>query len=63
MSRIWNFSAGPAALPEEVLQQAQEEHQQPYPKGVIPGHVQGEVAAQGGGIAPVLLWHYLCPGL
>ena len=25
MSRIWNFSAGPAALPEEVLQQAQEE--------------------------------------
>src|SRR5574343_251239 len=25
MSRIWNFSAGPAALPEEVLQQAQAE--------------------------------------
>ena len=25
MSRIWNFSAGPAALPEEVLCQAQEE--------------------------------------
>jgi len=25
MSRIWNFSAGPAALPEEVLKQAQEE--------------------------------------
>lgn len=25
MSRIWNFSAGPAALPEEVLTQAQEE--------------------------------------
>ncbi|PLY12285.1 MAG: phosphoserine transaminase [Sedimenticola sp.] len=25
MSRIYNFSAGPAALPEEVLQQAQEE--------------------------------------
>ncbi len=25
MSRIWNFSAGPAALPEEVLRQAQEE--------------------------------------
>ncbi len=25
MSRIWNFSAGPAALPEEVLLQAQEE--------------------------------------
>ncbi|MDP3539082.1 MAG: 3-phosphoserine/phosphohydroxythreonine transaminase [Azonexus sp.] len=25
MRRIWNFSAGPAALPEEVLRQAQEE--------------------------------------
>lgn len=25
MSRIWNFSAGPAALPEEVLRQVQEE--------------------------------------
>ncbi|MDP2880810.1 MAG: 3-phosphoserine/phosphohydroxythreonine transaminase [Azonexus sp.] len=25
MSRIWNFSAGPAALPEEVLRQAQED--------------------------------------
>jgi len=25
MSRVWNFSAGPAALPEEVLRQAQEE--------------------------------------
>jgi phosphoserine aminotransferase len=25
MSRIWNFSAGPAALPEDVLRQAQEE--------------------------------------
>ena len=25
MSRIWNFSAGPAALPEEVLKQAQAE--------------------------------------
>ena len=25
MSRVWNFSAGPAALPEEVLCQAQEE--------------------------------------
>jgi phosphoserine aminotransferase len=25
MSRIWNFSAGPAALPEEVLRKAQEE--------------------------------------
>jgi phosphoserine aminotransferase len=25
MNRLWNFSAGPAALPEEVLQQAQEE--------------------------------------
>ncbi len=25
MNRIWNFSAGPAALPEEVLLQAQEE--------------------------------------
>ena len=25
MGRIWNFSAGPAALPEEVLRQAQEE--------------------------------------
>lgn len=25
MSRVYNFSAGPAALPEEVLQQAQEE--------------------------------------
>ena len=25
MARIWNFSAGPAALPEEVLRQAQEE--------------------------------------
>ena len=25
MSRIWNFSAGPAALPEEVLEQAQAE--------------------------------------
>ncbi|MCE1183800.1 MAG: 3-phosphoserine/phosphohydroxythreonine transaminase [Rhodocyclales bacterium] len=25
MSRIWNFSAGPAVLPEEVLRQAQEE--------------------------------------
>lgn len=25
MSRVWNFSAGPAALPEEVLLQAQEE--------------------------------------
>ena len=25
MSRIWNFSAGPAALPEEVLRQAQDE--------------------------------------
>ena len=25
MSRLWNFSAGPAALPEEVLRQAQEE--------------------------------------
>ncbi len=25
MTRIWNFSAGPAALPEEVLKQAQEE--------------------------------------
>jgi len=25
MTRIWNFSAGPAALPEEVLQQAQAE--------------------------------------
>ncbi len=25
MSRIWNFSAGPAALPEAVLKQAQEE--------------------------------------
>jgi phosphoserine aminotransferase len=25
MSRIWNFSAGPAALPEPVLRQAQEE--------------------------------------
>jgi phosphoserine aminotransferase len=25
MSRIWNFSAGPAALPEEVLRQAQAE--------------------------------------
>ena len=25
MSRIWNFSAGPAALPEAVLQQAKEE--------------------------------------
>lgn len=25
MSRIWNFSAGPATLPEEVLHQAQEE--------------------------------------
>ena len=25
MTRIWNFSAGPAALPEEVLLQAQEE--------------------------------------
>jgi len=25
MSRAWNFSAGPAALPEEVLQQAREE--------------------------------------
>ncbi len=25
MSRVWNFSAGPAALPEEVLKQAQEE--------------------------------------
>ncbi len=25
MSRAWNFSAGPAALPEEVLKQAQEE--------------------------------------
>jgi len=25
MSRIWNFSAGPAALPEAVLRQAQEE--------------------------------------
>jgi phosphoserine aminotransferase len=25
MTRVWNFSAGPAALPEEVLQQAQEE--------------------------------------
>ena len=25
MSRIWNFSAGPAALPEEVLTQAREE--------------------------------------
>lgn len=25
MPRVWNFSAGPAALPEEVLRQAQEE--------------------------------------
>ncbi|MDP3639151.1 MAG: aminotransferase class V-fold PLP-dependent enzyme, partial [Azonexus sp.] len=25
MSRVWNFSAGPAALPEEVLRQAQAE--------------------------------------
>ena len=25
MTRLWNFSAGPAALPEEVLRQAQEE--------------------------------------
>jgi len=25
MSRVWNFGAGPAALPEEVLRQAQEE--------------------------------------
>ncbi len=25
MSRVWNFSAGPAALPEEVLRQAAEE--------------------------------------
>ena len=25
MSRVWNFSAGPAALPEEVLRQAQDE--------------------------------------
>ncbi|MFZ2267605.1 MAG: 3-phosphoserine/phosphohydroxythreonine transaminase [Azonexus sp.] len=25
MTRVWNFSAGPAALPEEVLKQAQEE--------------------------------------
>ncbi len=25
MNRVWNFSAGPAALPEEVLRQAQEE--------------------------------------
>ena len=25
MSRVWNFSAGPAALPEEVLLQAQAE--------------------------------------
>jgi len=25
MSRVWNFSAGPAALPEDVLRQAQEE--------------------------------------
>ena len=25
MSRVWNFSAGPAALPDEVLRQAQEE--------------------------------------
>ena len=25
MSRVFNFSAGPAALPEQVLQQAQEE--------------------------------------
>lgn len=25
MSRVWNFSAGPAALPEEVLRRAQEE--------------------------------------
>ncbi|NJD23988.1 MAG: 3-phosphoserine/phosphohydroxythreonine transaminase [Betaproteobacteria bacterium] len=25
MTRVWNFSAGPAALPEEVLRQAQEE--------------------------------------
>ncbi len=25
MTRIWNFSAGPAALPEEVLRQAQED--------------------------------------
>ena len=25
MGRIWNFSAGPAALPEEVLLQAQAE--------------------------------------
>ena len=25
MSRIYNFSAGPAMLPEEVLQQAREE--------------------------------------
>lgn len=25
MARVFNFSAGPAALPEEVLQQAREE--------------------------------------
>ena len=25
MARVWNFSAGPAALPEPVLQQAQAE--------------------------------------
>ncbi len=25
MSRVYNFSAGPAMLPEEVLQQAKEE--------------------------------------
>ena len=25
MGRVWNFSAGPAALPEEVLLQARDE--------------------------------------
>ncbi len=25
MSRVWNFSAGPAVLPEEVLRQAADE--------------------------------------
>ena len=28
MSRVYNFSAGPAVLPEEVLKEAQEEMQE-----------------------------------
>ena len=49
--RAWHF------------QQTQEEHQQSYPKGVIPGHPQREVAADGGRAVPILFPNHLYPGL